>query len=101
MTGLQTVFDRAAFPCYLLANIFQFMVLRYSALFTLVTGLLQIIACIIWAAVRNPVPLVIPFEEGALHTRFGAHFWLTLINGERPFLTFSSHSSIVGYSDPH
>ncbi|XP_043197075.1 dual oxidase maturation factor 1-like [Amphibalanus amphitrite] len=71
----------AAFPCYLLANIFQFMVLRYAALFTMMTGLLQIIACIIWAAVRNPVPLVVPFEEGVLRTRFGAHFYLTLING--------------------
>ena len=58
------------------------MVLRYAARFTLVTGVLQIIACIIWAAVRNPVPLVVPFEDGALRTHYGAHFWLTLINGE-------------------
>ncbi|XP_037075847.1 dual oxidase maturation factor 1-like [Pollicipes pollicipes] len=71
----------AAFPTYLMANIFYFMVLHYGAFFTLLTGLLQICGCVIWASVRNPVPLVIPFEDGALRTSYGVHFWLTLVNG--------------------
>ncbi|XP_043248192.1 dual oxidase maturation factor 1-like isoform X2 [Colletes gigas] len=68
----------AAFAGWILANIFLQTVGRYAAYFTATTGILQILACIVWIAVHNPTPLVIPFEDDTIRIRLGQHFWMTL-----------------------
>ncbi|XP_043248191.1 dual oxidase maturation factor 1-like isoform X1 [Colletes gigas] len=71
----------AAFAGWILANIFLQTVGRYAAYFTATTGILQILACIVWIAVHNPTPLVIPFEDDTIRIRLGQHFWMTLCCG--------------------
>lgn len=71
----------AAFPCWLLANFLFLSVIRYGAYFTVLTGVLELLACLLWAVIRNPNPLIIPFEDGSITTKYGIHFWLTLISG--------------------
>ncbi|XP_021933136.1 dual oxidase maturation factor 1-like isoform X2 [Zootermopsis nevadensis] len=71
----------AAFPCWLLANVLFISVIRYGAYFSALTGALQLLACLLWVVVRNPNPLIIPFEAGNITTKYGIHFWLTLISG--------------------
>lgn len=71
----------AAFPCWFLANFLFMSVIRYGAYFTALTGALQLLACILWAVIRNPNPLIIPFEDGIITTKYGVNFWLTLIAG--------------------
>lgn len=53
----------------------------YGALLLTITGLLQLLACLLWAVIRNPHDLFIPFEEGILVTHYGSDFWLTFANG--------------------
>ncbi|XP_023724682.1 dual oxidase maturation factor 1 isoform X2 [Cryptotermes secundus] len=71
----------AAFPCWLLANILFILVIRCGAYFTVLTGAFELLACLLWAVIRNPNPLIIPFEDGSITTKYGIHFWLTLISG--------------------
>ncbi|KAJ9578716.1 hypothetical protein L9F63_005078 [Diploptera punctata] len=71
----------SAFPCWLLANILFFSVIRYGAYFTVLTGAFQVLACILWAVIRNPTELNIPFENDELTTKYGANFWLSLASG--------------------
>ncbi|XP_069693066.1 dual oxidase maturation factor 1-like [Periplaneta americana] len=71
----------AAFPCWFLANFLFLSVIRYGAYFTVLTGALQLLACLLWVVIRNPNPLIIPFEDGCIKTTYGANFWLTLISG--------------------
>lgn len=44
-------------------------------------GLLQLTANLLWSVIRNPNPLVIPFEHATITTKFGVSYWLTLISG--------------------
>ncbi|XP_063987740.1 dual oxidase maturation factor 1-like [Diachasmimorpha longicaudata] len=71
----------AAFTVWILANIFLHLVGRYAAYFTALVGILELTSCITWMSVRNPIPLVIPFEGGALVTSYGSSFWLTVFGG--------------------
>ncbi|KAJ8951370.1 hypothetical protein NQ318_009306 [Aromia moschata] len=70
-----------AFACWLLANILFRSVLSYGAYFLGTCGILQLVANLIWLVVRNPIPLVIPFEEDKLVTKFGFNFWMTFVVG--------------------
>nr|CAD7458661.1 unnamed protein product [Timema tahoe] len=70
-----------AFPCWLLANFFFVFVVRYGAYFTILTGVLQLLACLLWTVIRNPYQLEIPFEEKVLSLHYGINYWLTLSLG--------------------
>lgn len=70
-----------AFATWILANIFLISVGRYAAYFLALTGGLQILACIVWSAVRNPYPLIIPFEDGKITTSYGPNFHMALVCG--------------------
>jgi len=71
-----------AFPLWILSLILFKMVLLYGGLFSILTGLSLICANLIYACVRNPNELVIPFtDEKQLDTHFGWSFWLCLFNG--------------------
>lgn len=61
------------------------MVIQYGALFLLFTGLTLICGNVLYVAIRNPIPLKIPFQLGAqtgfLFPRYASCFYLNLING--------------------
>ncbi|XP_059487245.1 dual oxidase maturation factor 1-like [Neocloeon triangulifer] len=71
----------SAFPCWLLTVILLHTCVRYGAAFLSLTGFFQIVACILWVSIRNPNPLVIPFENATLTTKLGSDFYLVAING--------------------
>ncbi|XP_012287454.1 dual oxidase maturation factor 1 isoform X2 [Orussus abietinus] len=71
----------ATLPAWIFANIFLQTVGRYAAYFIALIGVFQLLACAIWSIVRNPIPLVIPFEDGVISTHFGPHYWMTLACG--------------------
>ncbi|XP_029177797.1 dual oxidase maturation factor 1-like [Nylanderia fulva] len=66
-----------AFACWVLANIFLQSVSRYVAYLTGLIGGLQLLTCLVWVCVHNPIPLVIPFEDGVIKMTLGLHFWMT------------------------
>ncbi|KAJ8969472.1 hypothetical protein NQ317_015287 [Molorchus minor] len=70
-----------AFACWLLANILFRSVISDGACFLGICGVLQLTANVIWIVVRNPIPLVIPFEDGTLVTKYGFNFWATFVTG--------------------
>ncbi|KAF2879164.1 hypothetical protein ILUMI_27016 [Ignelater luminosus] len=70
-----------AFPCWLLANILFRSVIRYGAFYLGICGGLMILGNIIWSSIRNPNPLVIPFENAIITTKLGFSYWLTLVTG--------------------
>ncbi|XP_023023133.1 dual oxidase maturation factor 1 [Leptinotarsa decemlineata] len=71
----------AAFVCWLLANILFRSVIHYGAYILGLCGALQLFANFIYLVVRNPFPLVIPFEDGTIITKFGFHYWCTFVVG--------------------
>ncbi|XP_047003642.1 dual oxidase maturation factor 1-like isoform X3 [Schistocerca americana] len=71
----------SAFPCWLVANLSFLHVVRYGGYFMVLTGFFQILACILWASIRNYQELAIPIGKEVLVTHFGFHFWLVLIVG--------------------
>lgn len=71
-----------SFATWLVANILFKSVIEYGAYYLGLTGLLQLLANIIWAVVRNANTLVIPFEDAELKPKYGFSFWLTLSNGK-------------------
>ncbi|KAK7079088.1 hypothetical protein SK128_001196 [Halocaridina rubra] len=71
----------SAFPMWLMAVILFKMVISYGAIALTITGLLLVIAAIIWAANRNFIELEIPFEDGILKTHYGIHWYLSLCTG--------------------
>lgn len=89
---------RAALPCWFLANLLFMSVIRYGAYFTVLTGLLQLLACLLWAVIRNPNPLRIPFENGIITTKYGVNFWLTCISGDA-VQYFSSCQTLISYCE--
>lgn len=70
-----------AFACWLVANILFLSVVHYGAYFLGISGILQLVANLVWLVVRNPNDLVIPFEDDTIHTKFGPSYWLNFING--------------------
>ncbi|XP_011171592.1 dual oxidase maturation factor 1 isoform X2 [Solenopsis invicta] len=66
-----------AFACWILANIFLQSVSRYAAYLLGLIGGLQLLTCFVWVCVHNPIPLVIPFEDGVIKITLGQHFWMT------------------------
>lgn len=72
-----TTICRTAFACWILANIFLQSVSRYVAYLTGLIGGLQLLTCLVWVCVHNPIPLVIPFEDGVIKMALGLHFWMT------------------------
>ncbi|KMQ87997.1 dual oxidase maturation factor 1, partial [Lasius niger] len=66
-----------AFACWILANVFLQSVSRYVAYLIGLTGGLQLLTCLVWVCVHNPIPLVIPFEDGVIKMELGMHFWMT------------------------
>ncbi|KYM93528.1 Dual oxidase maturation factor 1 [Cyphomyrmex costatus] len=67
-----------AFACWILANIFLQSVSRYTAYLTGLIGGLQLLTCLVWICIHNPIPLVIPFNDGDIRMTLGLHFWMTL-----------------------
>lgn len=70
-----------ALPLWIISVCLYYMVLRYGAYFTIMTGGCMLLGNILWATIRNRNELVIPFEEGNLNFKWGWCFWLCLING--------------------
>lgn len=70
-----------AFGCWLISNILFRTVVHYGAYFLGISGILQLIANLVWYVVRNPNPLVIPFEDDIIRTKYGPSFWLNFSNG--------------------
>ncbi|XP_072748147.1 dual oxidase maturation factor 1-like [Anoplolepis gracilipes] len=66
-----------AFACWILANIFLQSVSRYVAYLTSMIGGLQLLTCLVWVCIHNPIPLVIPFEDNVIKMTLGLHFWMT------------------------
>ncbi|RZC40902.1 dual oxidase maturation factor 1 [Asbolus verrucosus] len=70
-----------AFTCWLLSLILFRSVIIYGAYCLGVCGILQLTANLLWLVIRNPNPLVIPFEEATIRTKFGFSYWLTFSSG--------------------
>ncbi|KAL6256110.1 hypothetical protein P5V15_012234 [Pogonomyrmex californicus] len=66
-----------AFACWILANIFLQSVSRHTAYLIGLIGGLQLLTCLVWICVHNPIPLVIPFEDSIIEMTLGQHFWMT------------------------
>ncbi len=72
---------RLAFPCWILSMVFFHSVLIYAVAFSCLTGACHLAACCLFASIRNPTKLKIPFEDGALEFTWGWTFYLCVING--------------------
>ncbi|KAK4309272.1 hypothetical protein Pmani_019085 [Petrolisthes manimaculis] len=70
-----------AFPLWILMGVLYKLRIDYAALTTALTGGLLLVASIIWAAKRNFIELVVPFNDADLTTQFGKHWYLSLIMG--------------------
>ncbi|KAK2177112.1 hypothetical protein NP493_617g02058 [Ridgeia piscesae] len=72
---------RTSFCCWILTLVLLGLMRRYGGYFSLLTGGCLLLAAIIYASIRNPTPLTIPFEDGALTFHWGWCFLLCLFNG--------------------
>ncbi|KAK7111587.1 dual oxidase maturation factor 1-like [Littorina saxatilis] len=71
-----------AFPLWILTNILFFVLLRYGAYMLMLTGATMVTANIIWATLRNPFDLVIPFTADDMLTfDFAGSWYICLITG--------------------
>ncbi|XP_044254633.1 dual oxidase maturation factor 1-like [Tribolium madens] len=70
-----------AFACWLLSLLLFRSVILYGGYCLAACGALQLTANLIWLLVRNPIPLVIPFEDATITTKFGASYWVTFSSG--------------------
>lgn len=61
------------------------MVVRYGAFYLFLTGCSLLIANILFASIRNFLPLKIPFDGGVIEFKYGWSFHLTLFTGKRNF----------------
>ena len=57
-------------------------VVRYGGYMSIVTSIILFTANIIYASVRNPLDLKVPFEDATLTFHWGWCFWLNVVNGE-------------------
>lgn len=71
-----------ALPLWLLSLILYQMVLRYGAYFSVLTGFAMLIGNVIFAFLRNPFPLEVPFDDKRLVFHYGWCFNLCLVTGE-------------------
>ncbi|CAH0546648.1 unnamed protein product [Brassicogethes aeneus] len=76
----------AAFATWILTIILNQCVIVYGGYFLFVTGCLQLCAVAVWSMVRNPIPLVIIFEDGNITTRYGPSYWFAMANGKSIYL---------------
>lgn len=79
--GINILIPRAAFSCWIIANIMLQSVSRYTAYFLALAGGLQLLTVLLWSMMHNEIPLVIPFESGVLTLQYGLHFYMTLVCG--------------------
>lgn len=74
-----------AFPLWVLSNVVMQMVLWYGGCLLLFTGGCLLAGAVVYASVRNFIPLEIPFyyedELVVLRTHYGWCFWINLVNG--------------------
>lgn len=70
-----------SFTSWVLANILFRSVIRYGAYFLGLTGISLLSANLLWCVIRNPNPLVIPFEHDTIRMKYGFSFWLALFTG--------------------
>ncbi|KAK3090918.1 hypothetical protein FSP39_015718 [Pinctada imbricata] len=71
-----------ALPMWFLTVILFFVLLKYGALFLMLTGGIMVIANILWATIRNFNELKIPINaEAMLEFRFGGAYWINLVTG--------------------
>ncbi|WAR02078.1 DOXA1-like protein [Mya arenaria] len=67
---------------WVLSNIMQFMLLRYSAYLSVLSGLAACTAALIKHTLRAPLDLVIPFSAShVLRLHYGTSFWICLGTG--------------------
>lgn len=71
----------SAFACWLLSLILFKAVILYASYCLGICGFLQLTANLLWLVIRNPNPLVIPFEDATITTKFGLSYWLTFFSG--------------------
>ncbi|KAK3868886.1 hypothetical protein Pcinc_025744, partial [Petrolisthes cinctipes] len=69
------------FPLWILMIVLYKLRIDYAALTTTLTGGLLVVAAIIWASKRNFIELVVPFNDAELTTKFGIHWYLSLVLG--------------------
>jgi hypothetical protein len=72
-----------AFVSWALTNILYFLSIRHAAIGTMVTGVVMVLANIVWGGVVNQVqdPLRIPFRDGIITLTYGWCFYLCLFSG--------------------
>lgn len=70
-----------AFPLWLLSNILFFMVIRYGAYYLSLTGGCLLLTNLLFATIRNAVPVAIRFQSKPLTLHYGWCFWLVLFTG--------------------
>lgn len=71
-----------ALPLWFLSMVLFFVLLKYGAYFLIMTGTSMVVANVIWATLRNPFELVIPFAAThRLVFHYGGSFWVNLITG--------------------
>ena len=75
------MYFRLAFPVWLIAMILMHVVIRYGGYMSILTSLCLFTANIIYACVRNPLELKVPFEDATLEFHWGWAFWLNIFNG--------------------
>ena len=73
---------RLALPLWLLTVVLTNMVPCYAALYSILTGLDLVGACVLFTFIRSPVELSIPFADGRLHLTWGWCYWLSLSTGK-------------------
>jgi len=82
---------RLCFPLWILTNILFFVLLKYGAYFLTLTGTCMVVSNIIWATIRNPNELAIPFEEGQMTFSYGGSFYICLITGKVVYIYLDDH----------
>lgn len=74
-----------AFPLWVVSNLVFFSVLWYGACVLMLTGACLIAGTVVYASVRNFIPLEIPFYDHdhlvIIRMHYGWCFWMNLVNG--------------------
>lgn len=73
--------SRTAFATWILALVLFRMVLRYGGYASLATGACLVAGPVVYATVRNPTELTVPFEDGFMEFHWGWTFWLSIATG--------------------
>lgn len=70
-----------AFPLWILSNILFCMVIRYGAYYLALTGGCLVLTVLLFASIRNAVPVSIRFESKPLELHYNWCYWLVLFTG--------------------